>query len=605
MFENLLNEPKTSPLVQAFAGFALDRDLPRANAQLEAAWTAALGDQKSLTPPVADEQFKWQMRTWMRIYYLYGPGETAVAHRLSEHNTTQLESLLWNYAAAKSHVTRADLKNIWFIQGSENHDLMDLGNAFLATQALANLPAYADRQLPDGLTPADHAAAWAVYFNAYCKERFRNGLIIEFASPIYGKYFVPELVNIADFADEPTLRHNAKALLDLLWADWAVEQLNGIRGGAKARCYQGKYSRFGARDSWYFMGNILLQQGNWSDAGIYGHPITGFGPVLATSKYRLPEVVKALATQPEARGSYAYVSRRPGRMTNIDPLPPYDDHSCWYHMSRDSRLLRYTWCTPDYVMGSYTIDPALRVDFNMHPNEPERADKHYAAITAQNMWQGIVFDTGPDARIFPQCLGHLDEKNPDISTVYLQHVTVQHENVMLVQANRNNPGIQATRILFGPGMKARLVERDGWWILEEGDSYAAVRIVDRNDPAIAGAASWDTEIALRAEDTHAPLVFVTGRKADCATLEDFVGVLSKHLWDIADGWFTYRFSDSQGEASTLGLSVEKAQVPRKNGAPVVLTPDRYYDNPFFGVSENRETITIAFAGDSYTIDLKN
>jgi hypothetical protein len=596
LFSNLLDAPKASPLSRSFAGLVLGNDLDKANADLEGAWQVALGEAKALTPEVADAQFKWQMRTWVRAYYLFGPTGMVAPNRLSEANSERIESLLCNYAADKSRVVRADPKYVWFIQGSENHDMMDLGNAFLATQALANLPAYREKLLPDGLTPADHVAAWTAYFNVYCQKRFRNGLQIEFGSPTYGKYFIPELVNISDFAADPRLRSNARALLDIIWADWAVEQLGGVRGGAKARCYQGKYSQRGNSDSWYLMGDLLLRRGDWAAPGRYSHPIMGFGLVLATSGYALPPAVRELALHPEKRGEYAYISRRPGRMAHVDPLPPYDNQSCWYHLAdAESRLLRYSWCTPDHILGSYTLDPALLADFQIYPNEPQRAAAHYAAISTQNLWQGLIFATGPDARIFPQCLGKPDKNKPDLSTTYVQQVAVQHENVMLFQANRNYPPIHTMRVYFGPGMKERLVERNGWRIIEEGNSYAAVRFFNQLDPNDAGWATWDDEHFLKAEDPFAPIAFVTGRKRKFASLDDFVRYLQGHDWAVENGLFTYTFSDRERLRVSMGLFVEAPELPMKNGVPLDLAPETYYDNPFFRVESGRHVVEVGLA----------
>ncbi|MCF6284964.1 MAG: hypothetical protein L3K26_07225, partial [Candidatus Hydrogenedentes bacterium] len=142
LFRALLDAPKASSLNKAFAGMVLNRDIPEANARLEAAWEAAMGDHETLTPEVADEQFKWQMRTWVRIYYLFGPWGDFGPGRLSKENTARIEDLFWNYASVKSTLARADVKYVWFIQGSENHDMMDLGNAFLAVKALALNPDY-------------------------------------------------------------------------------------------------------------------------------------------------------------------------------------------------------------------------------------------------------------------------------------------------------------------------------------------------------------------------------------------------------------------------------------------------------------------------------
>jgi len=581
LFANLIEAPKTCALNQAFAGLWLKQNLDEANTRLEAAWSEALGDAVALTPTLANEKFKWQMRTWVRIYYLFGPNAKRHFGRLSEANTQRIESLLWHYAVAKSTLARADLKYLGFIQGSENHDMMDLGNAFLAVQALADHPDYGARTLPDGGTPQQHADAWTTYLTRYCEQRFRQGGMIEFASPTYGKYFIPELVNLFDFAHDETLRGRAEALLNLIWADWAIEQLDGIRGGAKARCYQGDYAQSGERDAWLLMGQLLLRTGDWADAKRYNHPILGYGPVLASSGYSLPPIVSQLALNPQARGEYAYISRRPARMAHLDVLPAFGDHSCWYNLAADdARLIRYSWCTPDYIMGSYTIDPALDVDFNMHPDEPERADRHYAAITGQNLWQGIIFNTGPGARIFPQCIGKPDKNKPEVSITYLQQVAVQHENVTLVQANRAQPDLTAIEVYFGSGMKERLVEQDGWRILEEGNSYAAVKILSRTEPGQPDAATWRDEHFLTASDRHAPLIFVTGRKLSFPTIDAFVEYLGQHKVALDVGKLTYTFIDADAQETRLSLNLEEARLPELNGTPVDLAPARANDSPW-------------------------
>ena len=43
------------------------------------------------------------------------------------------------------------------------------------------------------------------------------------------------IYNFRDFADDPTLRIRAGLLLDLYWATWGQEQINGVRGGGKTR----------------------------------------------------------------------------------------------------------------------------------------------------------------------------------------------------------------------------------------------------------------------------------------------------------------------------------------------------------------------------------
>jgi hypothetical protein len=95
-------------LNRAFAGLWLARDLPQANADLRSAYAEILADAKKLTPEIADENAKWQMRTWVRLYYLFGHDEARFPDRVSPTLIADVRELLWAYANAKSTVARAD-----------------------------------------------------------------------------------------------------------------------------------------------------------------------------------------------------------------------------------------------------------------------------------------------------------------------------------------------------------------------------------------------------------------------------------------------------------------------------------------------------------------
>jgi hypothetical protein len=470
---------------------------------------------------------------------------------------------------------------------------MDLGNAFLALQALADLPEYRDRPLPDERLPREHVAAWTAHFTRYCAERARNGLFIEVASPTYGKYLMPELVNLYDFANDATLRDHMERLLHLTWADWAIEQLDGVRGGGKARCYQGNYSRNGSADSWRWMGNILLGLDDWTEPGRFNHQIHGYAYVLATSRYELPEIVRDLALSPDDRGEYAYVSRRPGRMTPCAALPPLGGHGCWYAMhGPDSQLLRYTWCTPDHIMGCFMVDPTLATNFQVDPEKPDEVAASYAAISSQNRWQGIIFDTDPGARIFPQCIGNVDKNRPGVTTTYHQQVAVQHENVLIVQMNRAAPKNTAMRVYFAPGMKERLIVREGWFLLQEGDSYVGVRAVAPIDGNTPCETAWDNGLFLRNAEPYAPLVFVTGRTKRFPDLAAFENYLNTHECRITDGTLRYSFQDSAQNRVELALDINEPRVPEINNTPINLAPSKTYNSPY--LHSDSKSVTISF-----------
>ena len=242
LFESLLSARKAWPLQGGFAHLWLNSDLKVGNRLLREAHEAIItneGGTNSMTPEIAaSEHVKWQMRTWNRIYQLFNDRSRFHPGRLDKETQAMIEKMFWHYVCDKSRIERAAPQHVWSIHGSENHEMMHYSNALLALQALKGSPDYKDRKLPDGHSVQKHYEAWNAYYKHYCTERAKHGLVIEIFSA-YGKYTMPELLNMHDLAEDPVLRSRMGKLLDLIWADWAIGQVNGVRGGGRLRLYQG------------------------------------------------------------------------------------------------------------------------------------------------------------------------------------------------------------------------------------------------------------------------------------------------------------------------------------------------------------------------------
>lgn len=534
---------------------------------------------------------KWMARTWLRIYYLFSDESPFFAGRLAPDVQEKLEQLCWAYGLQQSTIERADPKYVWAIQGSENHDMMDLSNAYLALQAVQDHPRYRERELTDGHTPREHVAAWAAYYRNYASERAAYGLSVEISSAIYGKHFLGELFNLHDFAEDEGLRKKMGMLLDLTWADWAVDQLGGVRGGGKTRTYFGHYAERGTSDSWYTMSNFLFErptegQLNWAAR----HGQVEFS--IVTSGYRLPDVVAGIAREKKGDEVFEYISRRPGKMLRPEEVrdaPPLRDGT-WYHMDAgDSRLVRYSYCAPEYVLGSLWVDPALGTEFRVAPDHKPDEEENYAAISSQSQWQGIIFPTDHNARVFPQCEGEQSRNRVN----YQQHVAVQHKNVMLVQKHRKAQSAGAMRVYFAPGMKERVNESDGWLFLREGDAFLAVGILSPGGGATAAQYRWNGDNWVTLRDEFAPVVFVAGRASRHEGLEAFSDWVRGHEHVFSEEKLTYTFADEDGREVALALWTGEVQrLPEIDGAPIDLRPEKVYDSPYLSAEFGSSLITI-------------
>ena len=607
LFGSAMNVKDIIPLHGAFARLWLDRELPEANRLLHKAHQAIItqeGGTDVMTAKIANsEHVKWQMRTWNRIYHLFGDKSRFFPGRLDEKSQAMIEELFWLYVCDKSRFERAGLEHVWGVHGSENHEMMHYSNALLALQALQDRPAYRDRKLPDGRTPKEHYEAWNAYYKHYCDERAKHGLLIEVFSQYGPSYTLPEIVNMCDLSEDPALRRKTEKLLHLIWADWAVGQLNGVRGGGRTRLYQGdprkpeRQTQWGTQDRWLRMSRFLLDSGTWWQAD-RGHPIHGMPLVMATTQYRLPDVIMDIAKDAAGRGEYVYVTRRIAkqRRTAAEDVPV--TYSPWYAFDcEDPRMLGYDYCTPDYVMGSLVIDPTLpRVSSHTYLDGKDLKEG-YPPLTSQNRYHAIVFAADVNARVVPQCEGLGNHKT------YGQQQAVQHRNVLLVQRHSQAKQTGDMRIIFGgKGMKQRLVERDGWLILQEGNAWLGVKGFSRTRPNESCGSTWDDEVFLRMKDGNAPVALVAGRNAEFPDLDAFAARLNRFVGTLEDGWF--RLSSGDNARDGLSLHLNAGALPKIGGKPIDLRPKMLFDCPFLQSEHGSGIVTIQKGERSLTIDMK-
>ncbi len=574
LMQKVLAKADSHPLVYALAGLYTGKDLPGANQRLLAFCEKAVGPDKQMTATSAStEEIKWAMRTLVRTYYLFNSKNASFPGRLDAATQSKLEELFYYYGCGKSTLARASLENIWHIQGSENHDMMDLSNAYLALQAVADLEAYKDRKLPDGHTPAEHVKAWDAYYARYALERAKNGLFVEI-SPTYGKWFVGELFNLYDFSRSPLVRHRMEMLLHLTWADWSVDQLNGVRGGGKTRCYQGNYSERASFDSWDNMTRSLFGvEGTFStDAGVQSNMI------ISLSGYEPPDVVMDLALARDRTQSFVYQSVRPAKL--VGEAKEFSDKGVYRFDATGGRALRYSYCTPDYIMGSWMLDTRV----------------NYAAINSQNRWQGVIFGADRGLRVFPQSIGLRNGKT------YNQHQSVQVRNVTLVAADPRGTQTGHMTVFFSGDLRKTLVENDGWVIVKAGNAWLGVRVLSSaqragNSNYLIKEGSEIHEIETKygfwlwPKEEQPPIVFVGSTAAKHPKLEDFKAYLASHRYTVNHDRVTYTCKDDTGTEQRLELAGD-LPVPLINGKPVNLQPEKVFDSPYLSSVHGSGIVTI-------------
>lgn len=557
-------------LVQALAILYLDKGTAEANSLIREACAAFRTDDGSLKMP---EGFHWQGNLLFRIYALFSSRSGYQPGKLEPDVEAAIAALFWDYASGNSSVKEAETTDYWKIWGSENHHLMRASTLWSAAAVLRNNPAFINRRFLDGETPEVHYQAWTKYFTAYLREHFGKGLWLEAASPTYLKYSLQGLYDFTDFASDAALRDAAAASLDLQWTAWTLEQVGGMRGGAKARTYSGTSSTDANKDSsnglaWYYFGLGPVRGAR--------HP--SFLCAL-TSGYRPPPELDALLDPSPLRvDAEQFVTRTVGRARlgsgdeKVENVA--EDH--FYFLDPDAPgLLRTTFRTPEFVMGSFYLEALPH--------------GRWSAIVSQNHWNGLLLPGRPDAMIHIRT----DGEGSDRST-YNGQRAVQKGGTMLIQGlARTSLGKYIWPLsVHIPAWMPR-EEGDGWIFLNLKTVFVAVR------PTVGG---WKERKpgVLTVENRAAPIVLQAApARRFSGGFAEFKQTVREQALTVSDDRVIFQ---SELDNCRLAMDLAYQELPTIDGEPLDVSAAAAWSGNFFEQAWGSNTALLSIPGkDPLTI----
>lgn len=531
----------------ATAAIWLDQSVADANTKLAAVRIANVIGQVC-DPSIDASRANLWLSTLMRPYFLFRANSTYFPGRMNTTAANNLLAQMWAYAAPYSKLTQAP--DPWSIYDSENHDAQAESFNFLAAQAFKESPAYSGRIYNDGSTVAQQYQAWHDHWSRYFDTRAKQGLFIEVGSPKYHSYLLDAILNIYNFSDDPILRKKAGMVLDLDFADYAQQQLKGILGGAKSRSFPAD-SPNGLNDAMTSYAGLLF--------GPAANVQSKYVLPLATSGYYPPPVVQSLATDPVGRGSFAYVTRRPGAGN-----AGWDVNKDW-HVSTTRSILDYVYVTPDYVMGTAELNPA---DTDIAPSSQDR-------------WQGIIFNTGPGDRIYPQAAPSSADKTNN------GFASVQHTNVLITSKQKY---LTQPTLVYFPSTLTALDEQSGWLFAKDGSAYVAVRPATGTYHWLTTAKNKASDITQRfiaLSDVSSPIIFEATRASQYAGFDAFKARITANARTYSGGVLHY----TSGFGTKFTFS-GIAATPSVNGTPIDYSPTAVFNSPFMQSGWNTGQITI-------------
>lgn len=574
-----------------------------------------------------------------RLYYHFGSNGNIAPGRLTMEAENALLDELWERTYEKNDISLTEMSTWWMI-GSENHDLITKVSSLISSRIFMNEPRFKDRRYPsygDGgasgywfhyvadetgspgpkglsrrestetFTPAEHYAAWVAFFREYFEQRGKKGFFLEVASPGYMSVTLSHVMDLYDLGGDEGLSQQAAALLDLAWIDWAHEALSGVRGGAKTRTVNGL---FWNNDSMYKMSEFEFGGKMPGIAGNY------FVPLL--TEYRIPAIAWEMALNRNALGRFAFSSRRPGEEEGNLPRPDGAERTLL--VDTESRLYRYSWITPDYILGSQ-MDHPLAI---------------HSHLSVAARWQGVTFASDDGARVFPAAINQREGANFALSRNHVMR-NAQHKNVMISQQARRwsqvnpqwFPEVDVSSlplgVFFGNNMD-EIREQAGWIFVRKNRAFLAVRPVAGPDargfrvghdiidaeitaPLLEDTYDWNSaRTMIRFRDPFSPVIFDAGNAADYANFDAFIETILQNPIElrktVVPGWYLLEYTGS-GDAGKIYFNAANSEIPRINGRAINYTPDFLFKSPFMRSQYNTGVIeTSAPSGSNRSFDLR-
>lgn len=484
----------------------------------------------------------------VRTYFLFGPKGTKAPGRLSESNQSGIREAVWEYAKGRCSLESAGIDKVWIVKGSENIHLLDVTLCWEAAELLSGVP---PRRYDDASSTEQQKAAWNKYLKEYISQRAKYGGLTEFFSSYY-KYSLIGIFNVADFASDSRLRELASSFLDVWYADWAEEQIDGLHGGSKARIYSEivEPGLVAMEPAWFYFGIGVMPVG-------IGHPSQVF---MLTSTYHPPEIVGEIATK-KVTTPYIVKSRRPGlEVAGSGELMD----------AKAGGILRYAFVSPSFVMGTSML--------------ARRPLKDWSPASSQNRWNGVVLRGSGKRYLYVRPVN-------TSRSVYNSEWGVQAAGTQLIQKLAPPFGSKSgpLTIWYGSDLKP---EQAGDWYFFDSSAYVAVR-------AVFGRLEIrrDARTGLTVTDELSPVIVTATEKEAFASFDDFKAkTLRARLSRDSD---TVQFSPPQN-GSVIKFFYRSGRLPEIDGKAIDIAPSFGFESPYMKSIWGQGVITITF-GDKHIV----
>ena len=491
----------------------------------------------------------------------------------------------------------------YYYWNSENHWWQETVTSWGYLLALKSDPNFKDTLLPDGRSMEEHYERTVAYMKEHMRQRARKGFFTEISSGSYAGRMHAMYYMIYEISPDPELKSLATKSLDLWWAFWAEEQIQGERGGGKVRHRKLRglrpFSESHMVPAWYYLGagarDLDYLKSLNDNAGIKAN---NYMAVL--SGYRPAPFVAAILEGRTNAPAYAIMQRRVGRSAGQDEnVPPellkeerigvgragIQRHK--FYDLENSGVLKYSWVSPNFILGT-----------NMRPPLDVR---EWEAGSAQGWWHGLlVASPGADypERVVPTLIYPSESMG--------EQYAVQSDGSLMArklndawtksQDNRKYP----MGVFISEGLQRRMVIDGDFIFIESPKVWVAVRAVGTDfipkDDALSRPQARSGSFYMLREDTQ-PVIIEAAERADYASFVAFQQAARAASLVRQNG--AYHYASLSGD--TLSMFDDRS-VPMINQQRINYSPDTVYQSRYITSQWDSGVITITVGGKQHRLD---
>lgn len=512
------------------------------------------------------DSFYWSIDVFTRIVEFFGKNGTIAPGRLSEAAEKKFIEMSYCWCKNNSDPAKAEFKECktWNVWESENHHIQTFSTAWHLSKLMMADEHGSARVYDDGRCAESHYKMWSEYIKQWLSERAKKSLFVESANGDYACETLKGVYNIYDFTDDTKMKELAKNLLDLYWATWAEEQINGVRGGGKTRVYP----------DWLVRGEDGLKNWAYYTLGIGTlQPVHHNDYTIMTSTYRPDDIVAELAYG--KKGTYEIKSRplglaKPGYYLN----PDYRLRTDW------GGIYRYSYVTEHFIIGTLMAEAH---DF-----------EDWTLISSQNRFQGVIFSSDKDARIapVPQCMA--SDSTP-IMRSYNQHYSVQSKGTLITRKLNTSVDVGTMRVWFSnAGGVSNITEENGWIFSKTDGAYAAVKVID-------GGYTVNKEekgLWVECEKEYSPVILEVADISKYESFDEFkTAIFDTKLKEDNSGWY---YTSIYGDDFVFYKDFRA--MPVINGKESVQQIGKAFESPYIDSDWNSGIVRIRYGESERVLD---